>query len=32
MPHNQTNRHATQFAGMETFKGTLNEWLRSYFP
>eukprot|EP01052_Picozoa_sp_SAG31_P034522 SAG31_NODE_4047_length_3638_cov_1.867477_2_plen_248_part_00 len=31
MPANQTNRGATQFAGMETYNGTLNQWLRSYF-
>jgi hypothetical protein len=30
MPHNVTGR-TTGFAGMETYNGTLNEWLRSYF-
>ena len=30
MPHNVTGR-TTQFAAMETYNGTLNQWLRSYF-
>ena len=31
MPHNQTDRRTTQFAGLEMWNGTLNQWLRSYF-
>ena len=31
MPHNVTGR-PYGFAGMERYNGTLNEWLRSYFP
>ena len=30
-PHNATGK-TYQFSGMETYNGTLNEWLRSYFP
>jgi hypothetical protein len=30
MPHNITGK-VTAFSGMETYNGTLNEWLRSYF-
>jgi hypothetical protein len=30
-PHNLTGK-VYNFAGMETYNGTLNQWLRSYFP
>ena len=32
MPSSQKNKKATQFASIERFNGTLNEWMRSYFP
>ena len=31
MPHTVTGR-PYGFAGTERYNGTLNEWLRSYFP
>ena len=32
MPSSQKDKKATQFASIEMFNGTLNEWMRSYFP